>query len=149
MGVFSRRKREAVELDHGPVSQPSLWERFDATERERRIDEFIAAEVDKQRREWLKLPSIAKRATTCQRCGQGKGRHHVSTVAGVSAEYEVCVREADGEVSLFRGLFFPLMFSRVSEPGPIRLFRLTRPAHLNVACECGNMLGSYRPLDAD
>lgn len=143
--MFCNRKVDPV-----APTQPSLWERFDAAERERRIDEFIAADAEKSK-EWIRgLPSIAERCTVCQRCGQGNGKHRVSTAHVGSTKYEIVVHERDGEIVLSKTWYpsLPSIFIDADRT-PVRVFRSEPEWWLNVTCECGNVLGSYRPLNIE
>lgn len=134
-----------------PAKPPSLWNRFDAAERERRLDEFVAAEQEKPKAEWAQLPSIKDRDATCGRCGQGKTKHTIATAEGTSVCFEVNIRESDGQPLLYSypyiGSSYSYGWQYSSPPTPIRLYTLEMPMTLTVTCECGNTT-SYRPLDA-
>src|ERR1700733_1447759 len=95
------RNDRSSEVGSTPVStdrpKPSLWERFDAAERERRLDEFVAAEQEQLKDEWAQLPSIKDRDYTCSRCGQGKTKHTISTDSGSAVCFEVNIVEKDDQ----------------------------------------------------
>jgi hypothetical protein len=142
-------KPEAVKEE---VSEPvSVWDRFDAAERERRIDEFITADKEALDAAYRDLPSIADRRSTCPRCGQRKHRQHISTVEPVRVSYEIAVKEEDGELILSKGLDWSMMTSSWGwgsrhAVGPT--FTVQSPMYLAVTCECGKSL-RYRPLDEE
>lgn len=131
--------------------KPSLWERFDAAERERRIQEFIDCDAELLRQEWLRLPPIVSRPSLCPRCGQGREKHAISTAEDASLECEITVHEnMAGEVELG---WFPYAYSYNygiwpyhTPKEPSLTFRRVVPMRLKVTCECGKEIGSYRPL---
>lgn len=148
-------KPEPVKEESEP--KVSVWDRFDAAERQRRIDEFIAADKAALDKEFQALPSIADRGDFCPRCDQNRRRQHVSTVEADWDRYEIAVREIDGELILSKSFdwssvhrsfdFYP--YSSRNPSGPT--FTVELPMFLRVTCECGKQqrFRTLEELDGD
>lgn len=154
--MFCKKTQETIvkpETVKEAEPKVSVWDRFGAAERQRRIAEFIAADKEALDAEFQDMPSIADRGSYCPRCDQGRSRQHVSTVGADRAEYQIAVREIDGELILSKGINWSRYVDRWAgypygrEPtGP--MFTVESPMYLLVSCECGKQQ-RFRALAED
>lgn len=137
-----------------PAPKLTAWEKFDAAERQKRIDEFVKGEQEAVMAEYDALPSVRQwfATTACSRCGLLKSRQHVSTSERSLVDFTVEVAEVGEETILYSQPYLRHSGYFITWDGkPLKtptVFQVVKPAYLSVECECGNAIGKYRPLDA-
>lgn len=133
-----------------PVEPTSLWDEFVSREGEKAVAEFIAGEEAQWRAEYLALPTCRAWYRPCPKCGlDPQCQHPKFDRGGPPVDFEVYARrDNDGTVSLHSAVRIDRFMCEYDASATKNVtFQLRRYPRVTVTCECGHLIGKFRPND--
>lgn len=146
-------KGSSRQVDPTPEAsaEEDLWSELGQEGLGRRVEDFMANYQSECDRELLELPHINEGwPQSCPKCGLGQKRHQPTLTRHGGQEYAVDVRRSeDGSVELFANKFSPRMYYiGLWTSRTLPRYRGWTKSHevIELTCECGHHLGTFRPI---